>query len=138
MELEDAGLEAGFIKDDRSETIEVSLRQIAKRLSGYKFLMNFLAPSINPLNYLTGVKLSLGKHAKILGAGYRTKKKSPQIIKSEHPPKPTLQHHFQALKYAYTHPQQRHNYSFAVHIFLSTGLRNRSPKRGGRQAGETP
>ncbi len=83
IESKDVQLETSFIKDGSSETIEVSLRKMAKRLKGYKTLISFLTPSMNPFNYQTGVNLALGKYVEVLGAGYRVKKKSSRIINNK-------------------------------------------------------
>jgi len=83
MELGDEKLGVDFVKTQQISKIEVSLRRLVKKLKRYTYLFSFLPSSIDPYTYLHGIKLSLGKYAKILCGGYTLYSESSQLIKGE-------------------------------------------------------
>ncbi|MCD6583070.1 MAG: hypothetical protein J7K71_00050, partial [Candidatus Omnitrophica bacterium] len=83
MELSQENLKVDFIKTQQIGKIEVSLRRLVKKLKKYVYLLSFLPSSIDPYTYLHGVKLSLGKYAKILCGGYSVSGESSRWTKGK-------------------------------------------------------
>ena len=68
------GSEVSFIKEDKPEEIEIVIRRAIQKLKTFSFSLGFLAPSINPYNYLAGTKFGLGKNANIVTAGFEPRR----------------------------------------------------------------
>lgn len=79
----DSGFNSSFIEEQDSEEIELKFRKNFKKIKKQDInFLSFLSPQINPLSFLEGLRLSLGKLTNFTGAGYRQKNLSTEYFLS--------------------------------------------------------
>ncbi len=81
INLNNTKIESGIISHENVEDIEISLRNIARKIKRYSFLLTFSPPTIDPHFLNQGIKLGLGKMGRFLNCGFTTTNlKTPFIL----------------------------------------------------------